>query len=124
MLVGVMSGAVTNTPGLGAAQQALVQVSEGMQEAAIPEIALGYAVAYPFGVLGIILTMLIIRKIFSINISNEVRDFNQAQNPSESLPEKISIQITNPNVFNKTISDISKQIRSEIVVSRVLHKGN
>ena len=123
MLVGVMSGAVTNTPGLGAAQQALVQVSEGMQEAAIPEIALGYAVAYPFGVLGIILTMLIIRKIFSINISNEVRDFNQAQNPSESLPEKISIQITNPNVFNKTISDISKQIRSEIVVSRVLHNG-
>ena len=123
MLVGVMSGAVTNTPGLGAAQQALVQVSEGIQEAALPEIALGYAVAYPFGVLGIILTMLIIRKIFSIDISNEVRDFNQAQHPSESLPEKISIQITNPNVFNKTISDISKQLRSEIVVSRVLHNG-
>jgi putative transport protein len=123
MLVGVMSGAVTNTPGLGAAQQALVQVSEGIQEAAIPEIALGYAVAYPFGVLGIILTMLIIRNFFSINISHEVRDFNQAQHPSETLPEKISIQVTNPNVFNKTISDISKQLSSEIVVSRVLHNG-
>ena len=63
MMVGIMSGAVTNTPGLGAAQQALKQASSsgGGQD-----IGLGYAVAYPFGVLGIIFTMLLIRKIFKI----------------------------------------------------------
>ena len=123
MLVGVMSGAVTNTPGLGAAQQALAQVSEGAQGSELPEIALGYAVAYPFGVLGIILSMLIIKKAVSVNINDEVNSFNQLQNPSETLPEKISIQITNPGIFNRTISEISQNLKFKIVVSRVLHNG-
>ncbi|HBH85405.1 MAG: transporter [Bacteroidetes bacterium GWE2_41_25] len=123
MLVGVMSGAVTNTPGLGAAQQALAQVSEGIQSTGLPDIALGYAVAYPFGVLGIILTMLIIKKVLSVNIRDEVMSFNQVQHPSDTFPEKISIQVTNPQIFNKSIHEISKLIKSEIVVSRVLHNG-
>lgn len=123
MLVGVMSGAVTNTPGLGAAQQAFAQVSGGMQADELPDIALGYAVAYPFGVLGIILSMLIIKKALSVNLNEEASRYNQLQNPTENLPEKVSIQITNPHIFNKTISETSDNLKFKMVVSRVLHNG-
>lgn len=122
MLVGVMSGAVTNTPGLGAAQQAVNQVFSA-SGATVPEIGLGYAVAYPFGVLGIIITMILIRKAAGINVQEELILFNQYQHPTESLPEKISIQVTNPAVFNMTIPDISGIINREFVVSRVLRNG-
>jgi putative transport protein len=123
ILVGVMSGAVTNTPGLGAAQQALNQVSGSISGADIPEIGLGYAVAYPFGVLGIIFTMLAIKMTLGINVQKELTLLNQDQHPSDTLPEKISIVVSNPNIFNKTIFEISKQINQEIVISRVLRKG-
>jgi len=123
MLVGVMSGAVTNTPGLGAAQQALSQITADATGTTIPEIGLGYAVAYPFGVLGIILTMFVIRKINNIDVQNELVLFNQELHPTEAVPEKTSILVTNPQVFGKTIFEISKMIRQEIVISRVLHNG-
>jgi putative transport protein len=123
MLVGIMSGAVTNTPGLGAAQQAMHQVFINTPVTDIPEIGLGYAVAYPFGVLGIILTMFAIKKTLRINIRMELTLFNQDQHPDELLPERISIVVTNPLLFNKTILDISTQIKYEIVFSRVLRKG-
>jgi putative transport protein len=123
MLVGVMSGAVTNTPGLGAAQQAVNQVLSGSQGAPVPEIGLGYAVAYPFGVLGIIITMALIRKTMHIDVQNELSLFNQDQHPTELVPEKISIQVTNPAVFNLTIPVITNIINHEFVVSRVLRSG-
>jgi len=123
MLVGVMSGAVTNTPGLGAAQQALNQIAGGMPAKEIPEIGLGYAVAYPFGVLGIILTMYLIRKVLSINVQKELTLFNQDQHPEEAIPERVSIIVTNPLIFNKSIPQISKQIKQKIVISRILHNG-
>lgn len=120
MLVGIMSGAVTNTPGLGAAQQAITQVSG---DNPVPEIGLGYAVAYPFGVLGIILTMIAIRKFLGISLQKEIELFNLDQHPTESLPEKKSILVTNPLIFNKTIFEISKMINREVVVSRILRNG-
>lgn len=123
VLVGIMSGAVTNTPGLGAAQEAMKQVSEGIPAANVPELGLGYAVAYPFGVVGIILTMLILRKANHINVNKELELFNEKQHPSETLPERLSITITNPNVFNKTIAEISGLLHSELVISRVFHNG-
>lgn len=123
MLVGVMSGAVTNTPGLGAAQQAINQFSGNFFGGGIPDIGLGYAVAYPFGVLGIIFTMYIIRKKLRINVTKELDLFNQGQHPSETIPEKISILVNNPEVFNKSIPEISNQMNQEIVISRVLHNG-
>ena len=67
VLVGIMSGAVTNTPGLGAAQNTLNQITGTLQNIDIPEISLGYAVAYPFGVLGIILTLIILKRAFKID---------------------------------------------------------
>jgi len=123
MLVGVMSGAVTNTPGLGAAQQALTQAAGNNPGSLIPEISLGYAVAYPFGVLGIILTMFAIRKILRIDVQKELERFNQDQHPAESLPERISIHVNNPQVFGKTIFELAGMINHEIVISRILRNG-
>ena len=123
MLVGVMSGAVTNTPGLGAAQQALAQVSIGSIVSDVPDISLGYAVAYPFGVIGIILTMFLIRKIYNVNMLKEADQFSKDKYPLENLPEKITVRVTNPLVFNKSIREISKQLKSAFVISRVLHNG-
>jgi putative transport protein len=123
MLVGVMSGAVTNTPGLGAAQQALKQVTANMPEAEIPSIGLGYAVAYPFGVVGIILTMLLIKKIGKVEIQKELREFEQSQFPTEELPEKICVNVKNPSFFRKSVSEISKMYDSKFVISRILHNG-
>lgn len=123
MLVGIMSGAVTNTPGLGAAQQVLKQVSAATADANIPNIGLGYAVAYPFGVIGIILSMLVLRKVNRINIHTELEQFNEFQHPVDSLPEKISIRVDNPQIFNKTIFQICQQLQSTIVISRILHNG-
>lgn len=122
VLVGVMSGAVTNTPGLGAAQQALNQVYPG-SNIPLPEIGLGYAVAYPFGVLGIILTMIIIRKFFSIHVQNELAAINQDQFPVEEMPERVNILVTSREVCNKTIREYSAMFSSDIVVSRILHNG-
>jgi putative transport protein len=123
LLTGVMSGAVTNTPGLGAAQNALAQVAGKVPGAEIPEISLGYAVAYPFGVLGIILTMVVLRKVMRIDIPKELDLFTRDQYPEETLPEKVNILVTNPDVFGKSIFDISRLAGNEIVISRVLHNG-
>jgi putative transport protein len=121
MLVGVMSGAVTNTPGLGAAQQTLVQLSGGGE---VPSIGLGYAVAYPFGVLGIILTMLMMRKFFKININEERKLYDKVQHPAEQLPERVSIQVTNRKVIGKNVREIIPAINYSFVISRILHKGD
>ncbi len=122
MLVGIMSGAVTNTPGLGAAQDALNQVS-GNDGVNVPEISLGYAIAYPFGVLGIIFTMIFIRKALRIDPGRELDLYNQDQHPEGIMPEKLSLIVTNPAVFDRTVTEISKLLNNEVVISRVLHKG-
>ncbi len=122
-LVGVMSGAVTNTPGLGAAQQAFSQVSTGSSAAGASTIGLGYAVAYPFGVLGIIFTMLALRKFYHVQINKELEQFERHQHPDTALPSRVCIKVLQPEIFNKTIQEISKLLHSEIIISRVLHKG-
>lgn len=120
VLAGVMSGAVTNTPGLGAAQQALAQTSGG---GPVPDIGLGYAVAYPFGVVGIILTMFLIRKLFRIELNEELKVFNQIQHPRESAPDKISITVKSRRVIGKKIQEVTKMIRYEFIISRILRDG-
>jgi len=123
MLVGVMSGAVTNTPGLGAAQNALAQAGAGGALEEMPDIGLGYAVAYPFGVLGIILSMILLRKILGIDMKREMDILEDEMHPSGTLPEKLNILVSNPAIFNKTVTDISKLLGQGAVISRVLHKG-
>lgn len=123
-LVGVMSGAVTNTPGLGAAQNALAQVSSGTEGMVIPDIGLGYAVAYPFGVLGIIITMIFIRKVLGIDTKQELERIENELHPADSLPEKINILVANPLIFNKPVSEVARILGEGSVISRVLHRGN
>ena len=123
MLVGVMSGAVTNTPGLGAAQNALTQVSVSAPGTEIHDIGLGYAVAYPFGVLGIILTMILLRKILKIDPVKELDILQNEMHPAETLPEKINILVNNPLIFGKSVEDISELFGNGIVISRILHDG-
>jgi putative transport protein len=120
VITGIMSGAVTNTPGLGAAQQALTDFGKP-DDAAIA--GMGYAVAYPFGVIGTITAMILIRKIFHINIDKEVTDYkNQFQTLRQKL-ESVEISITNPNLFGQKLSYIKEFIDKELVISRIQRNG-
>ncbi len=113
-MVGIMSGAVTNTPGLGAAQQTFADM-QGVQNG---NIALGYAVAYPLGVIGVILSMLLVRKLFRINLDNETRD-ETAENPP--MAARINVEVHNEGIENHTVSEICKFLNYDFVLSRIRH---
>ena len=115
MMVGIMSGSVTNTPGLGAAQEAMQQMN-------IDEpIALGYAVAYPIGIIGALLTFVIIRLIFKIKIDQEEQASNSEDQSEHEKPHKISMNITNPALENITLSHCKDLIGRRFVISRLMH---
>ncbi len=120
MFVGILSGAVTNTPGLGAAQEALRQLFEAGQITEIPQIALGYAVAYPLGVTGIIVSLILVRVFFKIQYDKELRDYNEQSATSVETPKRISILINSKAIANKNLSQIRKLIGRQFVVSRLL----
>ncbi len=114
-MVGILSGAITNTPGLGAAQQTYIDVN-GVND---PSIAMGYAVAYPLGVLGIITSIVLVKTIFKINMKSElVRiDEQNRENPNETI--KLSIAVKNPSIFGKRIENVKKLLERSFVISRV-----
>jgi putative transport protein len=119
MLVGIMQGAVTNTPGLGAAQEALRQLSEaGELTGHIPSIGLGYAVAYPMGVIGVLLSFIIIRGIFRVKLDKEEESLN-AQRESTETPNWISIKVTNESLVDCTLSQCQNMIRRQFIASRL-----
>ncbi len=123
MLVGIMQGAVTNTPGLGAAQEALRQLSEAGELAGpIPSIGLGYAVAYPMGVIGILLTFIILRFVFRIKLDKEEASL-KAQKESHETPNWITIKITNESLAGCTLATCQYMIRRQFIASR-LFNGN
>lgn len=123
MLVGIMQGAVTNTPGLGAAQEALRQLSEAGELAGpIPSIGLGYAVAYPMGVIGILLTFIILRFVFRIKLDKEEASLKE-QKESHETPNWITIKITNDSLIDCTLSQCQSMIRRQFIASR-LYNGN
>ncbi len=112
-MVGVLSGAVTNTPGLGAAQQAYAD-STGLTD---PTIAMGYAVAYPLGVVGIIISIVLLRAIFRIKLDNE-KEALESSNESK-YAAKISIELTNTNLFGRSVQETRGLINRSFVVSRI-----
>ncbi|PKO99230.1 MAG: transporter [Bacteroidetes bacterium HGW-Bacteroidetes-8] len=114
-MVGILSGAITNTPGLGAAQQTYIEVN-GVSD---PSIAMGYAVAYPLGVLGIIMSILLVKIIFKISLKSELEKIEEQNrdNPNETL--KLSIAINNPSIYGKKIESIKKLLERSFVISRV-----
>jgi len=119
MMVGILSGAVTNTPGLGAAQEALRQLHDAGQIGEIPQIALGYAVAYPLGVVGIITALILIRIIFKISFDKETEKLNATDETLSEKPEKLTLRFQNKLVEGRKLSDIKHLIGRNFVVSRL-----
>ena len=115
-LVGVLSGAVTNTPGLGAAQQALDQLGKA---ADIPSASAGYAAAYPLGVVGIILSMIIIKKIFRIDSSAESKKIEEENEAAILKPIIMSLQVENKMLDGKTLRQIIDFLGRDFVISRI-----
>lgn len=113
-LVGIMSGAVTNTPGLAAAQQ-----TAGTPEA-INTMAMGYAAAYPLGVCGIIGAMFLIKGIFKVNTAEEVKAIEDEFASNHAAPNMISVEVTNPLIEGKTMKELHDIIQCDFVVSRLL----
>lgn len=116
-MVGILSGAVTNTPGLGAAQQAYMDAS-GVED---PTIALGYAVAYPLGVVGIIGSILLMRLIFRVNMEKENEALEQEGSDKGSGAQQFSVRVTNPALFGKDLMEVTRLINRKFVFSRVCH---
>lgn len=116
-MVGILSGAVTNTPGLGAAQQAYFDMS-GQEGSTI---AMGYAVAYPLGVVGIILAIILIRYIFRISFDKEIEKIQSQTEERASRATHVSILVKNPALFGKEIAEVAGLIDKKFVISRVLH---
>lgn len=112
-MVGVMSGAVTNTPGLGAAQQAYIDAT-GVND---PTITLGYAVAYPLGVIGVILSMLFIRFIFRVRLDRESEE--ALGNNETKQASRVSIEVINAGMDGRTVAEARGLINRPFVISRV-----
>ena len=128
-MVGVMSGAVTNTPGLGAAQQTVSDVCQAtglsMQEAATrtAEMASGYAVAYPFGVLGLILVIMLSKSLFKIDLKKEESELDEKESSVEQA-RRMHVRVENPAIFGKRLRDVLHDFgEHEFVVSRIM-KGD
>ena len=119
-MVGILSGAVTNTPGLGAAQQTY---SDMHASGADPNIALGYAVSYPLGVVGIILSLVAMRYIFRVNFENEQKEISRKENNKDAT-KLISLVVTNTAIFGKEISEVMELINRNLVISRICHNGH
>lgn len=113
--VGLLCGAVTNTPGLGAAQQLATTLPETND---INLMSTSYAIAYPFGIIGIIITMIIIKKIFGISVDDEYKNYKRSMSNADKKIEAISIVVSNKNIFGKTIGYINDNTNG-IVISRI-----
>lgn len=120
-MVGILSGAVTNTPGLGAAQQA----NSDLNGIDAPEIALGYAVAYPLGVIGCILALLALKYLLHINTRKEEAEAEQGLGHLQELTVRpISVEIRNEAVDGKTIKEIKPLLNRAFVISRIRHRDS
>ena len=120
MMVGILCGAVTNTPGLGAANEALQQLHyQG------PEIAMGYACAYPLGVMGIILSLITIRYICRVNMQKEAEDIQKEEEANPHLkPYHIVLKVQNEALSGKKMSQVQNFLARDFVCSRILQDGH
>ena len=120
--VGLFSGATTNTPSLAAAQAALKQLPSYTHDMGkLPGV--GYAVAYPFGILGIILTMLLTRVIFRIDRARETKELNEVLAASTPALTRMNLEVTNPNLVGVAIRDVPAVDELGVVLSRIMHEG-
>ena len=118
MIVGILYGAVTNTPGLGAANEALNQLSyDG------PQIALGYACAYPLGVVGIIVCIILFRYLFRINPAKEEEDLKAKSEDSHQQAYMMSLEVRNEAISGKSLAEVKDFLGRQFVCSRIYHNG-
>lgn len=122
MMVGTLYGAVTNTPGLGAANEALNNVFRNSE---LPQIASGYACAYPLGVTGIICATILVRYICKIKLNKEEEDLERQANENVNVkPHKMHIQVSNAYLEGKTLLQVHNFLNRDFVCSRILHDGH
>ena len=119
MMVGILYGAVTNTPGLGAANEALNQLSYNG-----PQIALGYACAYPLGVVGIIGSIIALRYIFRVNMTKEEESLKAQSGDAHHKPHMMSLEVRNESISGKTLIEIKEFLGRNFVCSRIRHEGH
>jgi putative transport protein len=121
VITGIMCGAVTNTPALGAAQQTIGDIMNNVDLAAASTqtVGMAYAVAYPFGIFGIILTMIILRIIYKINVKQEEDQYRKEITGLDGKLIAINITITNPNIIGKRIEFITNSCNNSFVPSRI-----
>lgn len=117
-MVGIMQGAVTNTPGLGAAQQTFLQVVPDGGNVS-QQMSMGYAAAYPLGVIGIILTMILIKVIFKIDSAKETAELEAESNNSELAPHMMTLRVTNDLIDGLNMLKLHTLISADYVVSRI-----
>ena len=123
MMVGTLYGAVTNTPGLGAANEALESVWKATN-GAIPQIASGYACAYPLGVLGIIGATIAVRFITRTRLADEEEELkeDETENP-HAKPHQMHLMVNNTYLAGRTVAQINEFLNRDVVFSRLLHEG-
>ncbi len=119
-LTGVMSGAVTNTPGLGAAQQTLSDATGSPEVAS--RMASAYAVAYPLGVLGVIFLIILGKNLFKVDTASERKSLDDGQDTKDTA-RRMHCQVSNPAIYGKTVREIVKSSSARMVLSRILHDG-
>ena len=124
MMVGTLYGAVTNTPGLGAANEALESVWKAVDGAA-PQIAAGYACAYPLGVLGIIGATIAVRFITRTKLEEEEEELKEeAGDNAHTKPLQMHLKVDNTYLAGRTVKQINEFLNRDVVFSRLLHDGN
>lgn len=121
IMTGVMSGAVTNTPGLGAAQAAMNDLH--LQQADQSLMALAYAVAYPFGVVGIILAMLLLKKIFGVSLEEQKELHRKLSVIQQGRPISVHLRVDNTQLEGQPLRTLFGMLKEPIVVSRMYHNG-
>ena len=122
MMVGTLYGAVTNTPGLGAANEALSTIFPNGNS---PQIASGYACAYPLGVLGIIGATLLVKKLCGIQWEKEERRLVSSETTNANVkPHRLFLKVTNSYLEGKTLLQVHNFLNRDFVCSRILHEGH
>ena len=124
MMVGTLYGAVTNTPGLGAANEALESVWNTTNNSTMPQIASGYACAYPLGVLGIIGATIAVRFITRTRLADEEEELKEeeAENP-HAKPHQMHLKVDNTYLAGRTVAQINEFLNRDVVFSRLFHDG-
>ena len=117
VVLGIFSGAVTNTPALGAGQQILRDL--GVPFEVVDQMGMSYAMAYPFGICGILLTMWLVRLFFRINVEKEAQRFEESSGNGHANLHTINVRVENPNLNQMAIQDVPMLNSDNIVCSRL-----